>query len=71
MKKANATQTLQKMMAWLVMNLEELKELQDTGENDFAYGEKTAYIECLEAIACWKKAEQFGLNYDIEERYPL
>ena len=40
MKKANATQTLQKMMAWLVMNLEELKDLQDTGENDFAYGEK-------------------------------
>ena len=37
-------------------------------ENDFIYGEKTAYAECLEIIQTWSNAKSFGLDYGIEEK---
>ncbi len=48
-----------------------LAELNGYEENAFAYGEKTAYVECLEVIQLWEKAQTFGLDYDIEQRYPI
>ncbi len=48
-----------------------MEELYGTEENDFIYGEKTAYAECLEIIQTWSKAKSFGLDYNIEEKYPL
>ena len=48
-----------------------LAELNGSEKNQFAYGEKTAYVECLEIIQLWEKAQTFGLNYDIEKRYPI
>ncbi len=48
-----------------------LAELNGAEKNTFAYGEKTAYVECLEIIQLWEKAQTFGLNYDIEKRYPI
>jgi len=52
---------------------EYLEDIQETGEDmeGFLYGEKTAYVECLEIIQHWSKAEMYGLNYKIEERFPL
>lgn len=48
-----------------------LAELNGFEKNAFAYGEKTAYVECLEIIQFWEKAQTFGLDYDIENRYPI
>ncbi len=39
--------------------------------NDFIYGEKTAYVECLELLQGLKGSDKIGLNYNIEKRYPL
>ena len=55
----------------LVCYLEELKDARETGENGFLYGEQTAYTECLEYILLWDRAAEHGLDFDIEERYPL
>ena len=58
-------------MIWLFQ--EYLNDIQEcsTGKKDFFYGEKTAYVECLEIIQQWEKSEIFGLGYDIEKKYPL
>ena len=52
---------------------EYLDEIQSATkcDDDFFYGEKTAYVECLEIIQQWYHAKQNGLNYNIEEKYPL
>lgn len=47
-----------------------LLEINDTDE-DFPTGEKYAYVECLEIIQQWDKAREAGLDYDIEERFPI
>ncbi len=54
----------------LLMYLEELAGCDDSDE-EFVYGEKTAYVECLEWIQNWEEAAENGLNFEIEERYPL
>ncbi len=55
----------------LISYLEELKDACEPGENSFLYGEQTAYTECLEYIRLWDRAAEHGLDFDIEERYPL
>lgn len=52
---------------------EYLVEIQKTGNDKegFLYGEKIAYVECLEIIQHWTKAKKYGLNYKIEEKFPL
>ena len=55
----------------LLMYLEELKDVKQSGENSFQYGEQTAYTECLEIIQAWKGAAKIGLDFDIEKKYPL
>lgn len=56
------------MLAVLEVNLRELSGLE---KNAFAFGEKTAYVECLEMIQSWEYAHGAGLNYDIEKRFPI
>lgn len=52
--------------------LENLNELDDTSNgNAFVNGQKYAYIECLEIMQDWEEAENFGLDLDIESRFPL
>lgn len=48
-----------------------LTELNGLEADKFIYGEKTAYVECLEIIQDWEKADEIKLNYNIEERFPL
>lgn len=55
----------------LLFYMEELKEADNKDSELFCYGEKTAYIECLEIIRRWDKAEQCGLTFNIETEYPL
>ncbi len=49
-------------------NLEELFQAKKT---EFILGEQVAYVECLEVVQRWKHAERVGLNYVIENRFPL
>ena len=51
--------------------LNELTEDDRGIHNKFIEGQCTAYVECLEIIQMWDGAEDSGLNWDIEARYPL
>ena len=68
MKKMNARETLLYLAELLTAYLEELRSAAKDG---FAYGEKTAYTECLEIVQLWDEAAVNGLDYKIEKRYPL
>lgn len=45
--------------------------LRSKSKNEFVVGEGYAYIECLEAIFRWRKAQKFGLNYEPESKYKI
>lgn len=68
MQKQSATQILKDMIALLT---EYLTELSNSASTDFIYGEQTAYVECLELLAHWEHAEENGLDFDVEKRFPL
>ena len=67
----NAIDTIIYLKETLLCYLEELKELHSKHDDLFAYGEKTAYTECLEILQLWDNAAQHGLDFEIEKRYPL
>ncbi len=69
--KRGAKCILKKMIKLLLLYLEELSEYKDNKETQFQYGERTAYTECLEIIQGWSKAKKYGLDFNIEEKYPL
>ena len=71
MESKSAAMILSYLEKLLTEYLEELNDVTSADKNQFAYGEKTAYVECLEIIQHWSKAEMYGLNYKIEERFPL
>ena len=71
MQKKNEKEVLIYMINLLIEYLEELSVITDTPDNQFAYGEKTAYVECLEMLSAWEKAEENGLVFDVERRFPL
>lgn len=53
--------------------LERLNDLYDeaVGFDQFVFGERTAYVECLEIIQEHIDAEKYGLSFNIEGRYPV
>lgn len=67
----NAQDTIIYLKELLLLYLDDLKEVTDNQETLFAYGEKTAYTECLEVLQLWENAAEYGLDFDIEKRYPL
>lgn len=69
MKKLTAEETLKYMIQVLTRNLMELENNPE--ETEFIYGEKTAYVECMECLQRWQYAEENGLDYDIEAIFPL
>ncbi len=69
MKKMSAEETLIKLIESLTRSLTELEECAE--QNDFIYGEKTAYVECLEWVQSWNAAKENGLDYEVEKRFPL
>ena len=71
MQKKTAEQTLTYMIALLTEYLTELSDVRDAPSEQFTYGEKTAYTECLEILAQWENAKKQGLNFAVEERHPL
>ena len=71
MKGLTARETLLQLIELLLYYLEDLERIAQHDENQFAYGEKTAYTECLETVCRWREAELFGLDFEVEARYPL
>lgn len=71
MRKRNAEEVLGFMIERLLAYIEELKGYQDEAGEQFEYGERVAYTECIEWIEGWEKSKERGLNFNIEEKYPL
>ncbi len=71
MQKKTANELLIFLISLLTAYLEELSSSSALDENQFCYGEKTAYTECLEWLQEWEFAEANGLDFEIENRYPL
>lgn len=69
MNNLDAEQVLENLIETLETDLAELLDTEN--KNDFIVGEWHAYVECLEVIFCWKKAKQFGLNYNPELKYKI
>ncbi len=69
MKKLTAEETLKKVIKNLTANLMELEKCED--QTEFTYGEKTAYVECMEWVQGWLLADENGLNYEVEKKFPL
>ena len=67
----NAEEVLEMMIEMLLIYIEELFDCKDEEGQQFEYGERLAYTECLEWIQKWKYSRINGLDFDIEERYPL
>lgn len=70
MQKMKAEETLRYVIGTVKSHLCELYE-SDAVNTDFVYGERTAYVECLELLASWDSAEENGLDFDIELTYPI
>lgn len=67
----NSDEILTTLIFFLKQNLKELSKYKDKTGEQFQYGEKIAYTECLEVIQDWDKAKLNNLNFDIEKKYPL
>ena len=71
MRKKTAAELLKFMISWLTFYLEELSAASPLDADQFCYGEKTAYLECLEWIRQWEYAESNGLDFNVTARFPL
>ena len=67
-EKLNPEDTINRAIGMITENLEELN-----GEeiSEFGLGAKSAYVECLEYLQQWKNAEENGIDFEIEARYPI
>ncbi len=45
--------------------LSELKEIKEEDENQFAYGEKVAYMECLDLIRMWRESQKRKVDFSV------
>ncbi len=69
--KRTAEETLAYLIDLLGRYLAELSTPTPITHREFIEGERTAYAECLEILQSWEFAEQYGLDYSVEERFPL
>ncbi len=64
--------TLLTLIDYILPVLDELEEMDLEGKLDArGYGQKMALVECLEIVQRWKDAEKIGLDWDIEENFPV
>lgn len=52
--KLKAEETLQLAIGTLLSYLDELRDVKDGPDTEFSYGEKTAFVECLEMLQLWE-----------------
>lgn len=62
-----AEQVLINLINVISTSLEELNSCEI--KNQFVYGEKTAYVECLELINLWDNSPLKQSNIDLEKKY--
>lgn len=67
MKKFSAEETLAYLIKTIETSLTDLMSLED--KSDFNIGQCYGYLECLEVITRWEKAEEYDLNYNPEVRF--
>lgn len=67
-ERLNLKDTINRTIGMITENLEELNEEVIT---EFGLGAKSAYVECLEYLQQWKNAEENGIDFEIEARYPI
>lgn len=67
----NETQTVQTLIRVIHMALRDLTEENISDPGDFCRGQIYAYVECLEILQLCPSFREFGLDYDIEKKYPL
>lgn len=65
-KKITESEVLDFLVEYLVMSLDELTDT--TKRSEFADGEITAFVECLEILSGWEPFDKFGIG-DIEKKY--
>ena len=71
-KKITSEEVLNYLGDYLQLCLSELEEQYDRKLDDFIAGQYCAFVECLEIISIfWDKANQYGLDFAPEERFPL
>ncbi len=70
-KKFTAEEVLTAMAGMLTEYLYELKEICADPRMRFQRGAMTAFVECLEYIQRWEKSEEVGLDFDVEEKFPI
>ncbi len=71
MYQLTALETLLYVINHLINYLEELQEIDSYDSKETAYGAKAAFTECLEMIQLWEGARWNGLDFNIEESFPL
>ena len=67
MQNKTAEQVLKDAIYLLFYYLIELSDCSQQSSDQFAYGEKTAYTECLELLCEW----EYSCIDDVEELFPL
>ncbi len=71
-KYLNAEETLVAMIDYITVCLEEIASLDEKDlASQFQRGQETALVECLELIQRWEKASENGLDFNIEETFPV
>ena len=72
-KVSNAKQFIFMLIDLIESRLNEINDPLDTyGDPSFVLGSKTAYVDCLETIQkIWALGEQYGVPYNVEDRYPI
>ncbi len=69
----DAKETLLDLIDEVTIALEELQEDEVRGElNEYGEGAKAVYVQMLEFIReRWEESEEIGLDFNIEERFPI
>lgn len=71
-KGMKAEEVLKIMIGTFLAALEDIVELTESeDERNVFYGMKTVYVESLEIIQRWDLATAYGLNFNIEDKYPV
>lgn len=67
--KKSGAEVLKQLIYVLESNLNELTSVKN--KDDYTLGSWEANIECLEIIARWARAKNYGLDYNPEIKYNI
>ncbi len=68
----DAERTLSVLIDRITDMLEETVEAGQSLPDDYHMGMRAALVACLEIVQdCWEKAKTRGLDWDIEENFPV